>query len=372
MAEQKIMTRIMKLMERANHQETPDAEAVSCMEMAEKLMAQHMIDRADLKPENTSKIVQDHWDLMWNAVDESSFRYYMKDMMETVLEHCGIRVHPQTTTPKDDEGRLDYSRKRFTVVGFPEDMMYAEQIWFRVFREFVSNINPQWDNAKPLQENVYAMARAGMSWGDIHKAAEKSGVEYGLPALLNGGGAKLRNLYRAECEKRGEEYSKTRTHDAYRTTFVRSYGSTIAQRLRQMRENAKETISDSDKYALALRTTKKRVDEEFYRLFPEFDPELRARMKAAEAAQAVEDFLNMTPEEQAYVIAHVAEAEAKAQREYASWVKRQSRARRNYGAVRERVTHDEAAWQHGRNVGNKVNLNVDPEVKRQKKGEIGG
>lgn len=380
MAEQKIMTRIMRLMERANHPETPEAERVACMDRAEEMMARHMIDRMDLKPESTSKVVADTWDIMWGDID-GEFRYHVQDLVLMVVKHCGIRVHPDIGYARDENGRTEMPlRKRFKLVGFPEDMMYADQIWFRVFKEFVSNISPKWDASKPLAENVYQFARAGLSWGQIHSAASNAREDrYGLPELLNGGGAKLRNLYREECQRRGEEYNKTRTHEAYRATFVQSYSATIGRRLRDMRDSAKEHIADNDKFAVALRSTQERVDEEFYRLYPEYDPAVIRRMKDAEAAEILAQWHALSDDDKRAVAAY-AEAEreqiSKANDEWErKWRAREARgqrARRNYGAVRERVTFDQTAWDRGNSVASKVNLNVDAEVKDHKKGELNG
>lgn len=369
MAEQKVMTLIMKLLDRANHPETPEAEANLCSERAEKLMAQHMIDRMDLKPEEKSKVIQDKWDLRTGDAGRE-FAYHIVDLMKTVLAHCGIRIHPNAPYTKREDGTVDYQSKTFTLVGFPEDMRFAELIWFRVFVEFVRNINPKWDASKSLEDNVYHFARAGFSWGEIHAAATKSGVDYGLPALLNGGGAKLRDMYRKACADRGEEYYKTRTHDAYRATFVRSYESTIRRRLTQMRDAAKETVSDADKFAVAIRSTKEQVDEEFYRLFPEYDPNVLRRMREAEAFEAACEFAALSDEEQAYVIAECERQQAEYERKWRAREARANRARRNYGTVREKVTYDQSAWERGQSAASKVNLRNDGEVNNKKAGEL--
>ncbi|QHB37462.1 hypothetical protein SEA_AIKOY__57 [Mycobacterium phage Aikoy] len=368
MADQKIMSRIMKLLERANHPETPEAEANSCSELAEKLMAQHMIDRMDLKPEDKSRVIQDKWEMRVGDAG-SEFMYHVIDMLKNVVTHCGIRVHPNAPYLKREDGTVDYQTKVFTLVGFPEDMRFAELIWFRVFMGFVTNINPKWDASKPMEENVYALARAGRSWGDIHEAATKAGET--LPDLLKGGGAKLRDMYKKACAAKGEEYYKTRTHDAYRATFVRSYDATIRSRLRLMREAANESVSDADKYALAIRDTKERVDEEFYRLFPEYDPEVIRRMREAEAFEAACRFAALSPEEQRRVVAEAEREQAESEKRWREREARASRARRNYHNVRERVTYDSSAWERGRSAANKVNLRNDGQVRDNKKGELG-
>lgn len=378
MANEKIMSRIMKLMERANHPETPTAERESCMDKAEALMAQHMIDRADLKPEAKSSVVQDVWDLQKGDVD-SEFYFHVRDLMLMVLKHCGARVHPKESYGKKDDGTTDWGVKQFTVVGFPEDMMYAEQIWFRVFKEFVSNISPRWDPSKSLEDNTYAFIKAGYSWIDTYRVARR--IQYSdWPEQMPNGGPRLRRAYKAALEARGEEFSKTRTREAYRNTFVRSYSSTIRQRLDEMRAKSKETVGDADKFALALRTTKERVDEEFYRLFPEYDPEMIRRMKAAEELARQEAWDALDEETQGAVLYWEAENAAAVAAQDAAWrrkwegiEKAAATKRARYGHVQSggrRETYDHSAWERGRDVGRKVNLSVDPEMKNRKRGEL--
>lgn len=366
MADQKIMTLVMKLLERAEHPETNAHEAAACRERAEALMAQHMIDRMDLKPEEKSTVVTDLWDLRVGDAG-TEFYYHVSELMAMVVRHCGIRVHPKTEYVRDESGRVtDYNTRRFKLVGFPEDMAYAEQIWFRVFRDFVANVNPQWDVSKPLSDNVYAFIKAGFSWIDTYRIARK--IQYQeWPEKMPNGGPRLRTAYKEALAERGEGFTKTRTRDAYRATFVQSYGSTIRRRLDDMREKAKETVSDSDKFALAVRSTKEQVDEEFYRLFPEFDPEIRRKMHEAAEFQAACEFAELPTEVQERVIRAEAERQRK---DDEAWARAAKRTRRNYGAIREKATYDHSAWERGRDVGNKVNLTVDTEMDNKKRGEI--
>lgn len=385
-ASDRVMSRIMALLERAEHPTTPKAEADACREKAEALMAQHMIDRLDLAPEEKSKIVSDTWDL--HTGDNIEFGASLSSLMQSVLRHCNVRVNPSWTRPKDENGKADYGAKRYTIVGFPEDIGYAERIWFRVFKEFMSNLSPRWDTSASINENAYNLARANLDWQQIVLMANDAGDERIPVSILEPprweGDTRrvhvkgnrpliravkiLRDAYKAECDEREEPYEYTRgnrARGAYRTSFARSFNNTIGSRLTELRESAKETVSDRDKFALALVDTKEQVDAEFYRLFPEYDPEVRRRQQAAADAEAVLKFLNMTPEEQAYVIKKVAEEDAR-------WARAGRRARFNYGRVRENPYDnvEMSAWKRGRSAAQKVNLRDDGEVKRQDRKEI--
>lgn len=375
---QDIMSKIMKLLERANHPSTPAAEAELAAERAEALMAQHQIDRMDLKPEEKSKIAKDYWDLRLGDAD-NNFHWHIRSLMEAVLKHNGIRVHPTAGYVKDENGNTDYNTRRFTVVGFPEDMAYAEQIWYRVFLEFVRSLNPKWDSSKSLGENSYHFLQAGIKWSVIWRVAYENQPATGYPSprgkrtvvLSDPAKAKYNSSLKQavkeymEDAKLGEYSAHTQRHNTYRNSFVESYSSTIRHRLRDMREKAKEQVSDSDKFALALRTTEEQVDEEFYRLFPDFDPEVQRRRRAEADAERKREWEAMTPEQQQ------AQLKAEAERE-ARWEREANRRRRNYRSVRMNDGYDSAAYERGRQAGNRVNLNIDPEVKKQSERKVLG
>lgn len=365
MASDKIMSRVMKLLNVANDPNASESERTLAGEHADRLMAQHMIDRMDLKPEEKSKVVTNKWDL---NVGDGGPRYstYMKRMMDCVLVHNGIRVHPRIENVKDENGHTVYGVRRYTIIGFPEDMLYAEAIWFRVFKEFVSNINPQWDASKSLPDNTYQFVKAGYSWIDTYRIARKN--QYSdWPEKMPNGGPVLRRAYKDALDERGEEFTKTRRREAYRDSFVQSYATTIERRLDEMRRKAKEFIADDDKFALAVRSTKERVDEEFYRLFPEFDPEVRRKMQEAASFQLACEFAALPKAEQERLIKQEAE---RIRKENIAWEKASRTARRSYGSVRNYDAYEPTAWARGQSVASKVNLNVDPEMKSKEKGEL--
>jgi hypothetical protein len=370
MADEKIMNRVRALLERAAHPTTPPAEAKLCEEKADALMAQHMIDRMDLTVEEKATIIKAHWDIRVNDAGKDSHEFYgvIMSLLQNVLRHCNIRINPRVEYPKDENGKTNYSLRRMTLVGFPEDIAYAEQVWFVVFKTFIMNVSPKWDTSKSLADNVYEHINAGFTWNRLREIAYNAVPDhYGIPPLdpakPNSGGGKLLKAYREALEARGEERNKTKRHTAYRASFARSYSATIGDRLYEMRSKAKEAVSDSDKFALALRDTKEQVDAEFYRLFPEYDPEVRRRMAEQEAAEAAAEFAKLSPEEQARQLKKQADEEAR-------WARRSSRARSNYGRVRESDRTDMGAWRRGKQVADSVNLRADAKVKNAQKGEL--
>jgi hypothetical protein len=399
-----IMARINKLLNMAADERTPEHERKSAEEFAERLMAQHMIEEHELRQaaERSGKRVRTPVVFDWAVnfaesaneavADQWEFDHQVLDMMMYVIEHCNVRVNPNY---KYRDGQRVYQ-----IVGFKDDITYAERIWFNVFKTFVSNVNPHWDVDKSIEFNAYNFASAGVSWKDQVLLAEKAKdtrLEWpwryqdtdpeadfytryswtaGDPIIRDNEpwGKSIHKLKRAckkYCDSNGLDYpyaggSKLRI--ATRNSFARSYRATIKQRLDDIRKLAQEGEEhvDAGKFALALVDTRERVDAEFYNVFPEFDPEVKKRKDAERMAAAQARWDNLSPKEQQKILRDRA-------REDAKWARRRNTARRNYRAVREDPTTrtDNAAWARGRQAAQTVNLRADEEVKKQNKKEIG-
>lgn len=391
-----VMTQIMKLLNLAADEGASQHERELASERAERLMEQHMIDRMDLKPEEKGKIIVDEWELNIGLLGQQNYEYMsnMVQLMSSVLKHTGCRMNYNYSYKSIDEDKTDYKIRIFKVVGFPEDIQYAERVWFRIYKEFVMNVNPHWLPGKDkLGENVYNYQRAGMKWIDIGRAAyryqeEMRATSTSWSYLTPAGRARevhqppapcpaLKAAAKEYCASIGQEYqSHTQRHEAYRTSFARSYASTIGTRLRRIRDEAHkakdgEDAVDSNKFAIALRDTQEQVDEEFYRLFPEYDPRVQKRkqeerdmrswleaeriwqgMSPAERLQAIEDLIKEQRQQ-----------EARERRE-------EARYRRNFYKVRNDTSYDSAAWDRGRKVAERVNLRNDGEVHKPNTKEL--
>jgi len=377
-------------------------------------MAQHMIDRFEatqrLKNGDTTrrKPIMNEWEVIFEEVRSDDYKashelqYQLISLMRALTKHCNIRVN--------DNYKYKHGNRIYQLVGFPEDIMYAERIWFNIFKTFVTNVNPQWDNDKSIGENSFNFASSGLSWPQIQLKAEAAGdtrvpwpdrwqcddpakpfytsrtwLEGEVitkdtapdPKKWNFGLGKAIPLLRDSAKNfaidNEKKYSYARgdkLRTASRNSFARSYRAIIEQRLKDIREETTkhhddEYDIDKDKYAVALLDTKEQVDEEFYKLFPEYDPNVRqAKHEADEFARACA-WASLTPQEQAKVLRQEAREEAK-------WQRRRVSAHRNYGVVREDPTnrYDPAAWERGRQAGASVNLRADDEVKKHDRKEI--
>ena len=359
-----IITRVQKLLNLAMDEgATPDERRLA-QDKADQLMVEHMIQQSELKKDDPARtrITHDVWSMKLSY----EFRQDIMDLLYSVITHTKCRY-----TFKVDYADREQPHK-VHIVGLPEQIAYAQRLWFIVFNEMAANLYPKWDSSKSLDANVYTFAKAGTKWREIHEIAWAAmGSESGLPdpypadkqpswnpkAVYGGDGGRLKRAYHREQKRLGEEtVNHTNRHGAYRSSYISSYSSTIRQRLREMARKSQEnlTVDERDRYALALNSTEAERDAEFYRLFPEYDPEVQ-RKQAAEAAAA----------EQARRAA-MTDAERKAEDEKRK--KNEAKARRIYSRMRAvKDTYDSNGWERGRKVAASVNLNDNKAAGDQKK-----
>jgi hypothetical protein len=416
-----VMSRVMKLLTLSADENATPAERALAEEHAERIMAQHAIDRFEAEQKaranhtQVRKPVQQTWEVIMSAYkgetgdyrNDSEFDYQIIDMMKYVLQHCNVRVNDNFDYGSKEMPAEFGAQRRVTdpfkrvykIVGYPEDIAYAERIWFNVFKAFVNNVNPQWDKSKSLEYNAYNFASAGVSWKNQVLLAEKAGDtrldwpwryqntdkeapnyttwSYQVGEYIDPGNTpwgksihKLKRACKKYCTDQGLEYPYApgvKLRVASRSSFARSYRSTITRRLDDIRRKAQEGAEhvDAGKFALALRDTKQSVDEEFYRLFPEFDPEVRRKMREASEFEAACEWASLSEAEQRKVLRDMAKEEE-------AWERAQARARRNYRTVRaeSHARVDASAWSRGRAAAQSVNLSNDAEVDDEERKEI--
>lgn len=325
---EKAMSQVMKLLALAADENASLAERELAAQRAETLMAQHMIDRMELKAEEKSKVIKDTWSLNLGSADWD-FRDAIHMLVVAILKHNSIRFYPRLEWGKNEQGYSDPDIEVWTIVGFPEDIAYAEAIWFRVFREFVNNVSPKWDASKSLGENAYVFTRAGHKWRAIWHLAYEHGHKIAEPGTVEFIPSSLKREVRKYMDDNGlgEYEGHTQSHKKYRTSFAQSFTGTIAQRLRTMRYKAQEGVSDKDRFALALRSTAEYVDDEFNKLFPDVQSMFAAASRGGGS-------------------------------------------RRSRSQMKVNTEYNEAAWKRGAEAARNVDLSVSTEVKRRKAGEL--
>lgn len=181
---------------------------------------------------------------------DMSFHY--QATFSLIANHCGVK-HMFSW----DDG---YVAK---VVGYEGDIRYAEFLWTSALLMFATRIDPRWDDALSVAENIWRLRNAGIqrrviadrAWGTGHDAAARS---------------KVQRVYLAECRRRGEEVRAAglgHQTDTYRYAYAEGFRSTLGRRLREARDAA-----DSVRGGLVLHGRAERVAEAFYTFFPSMRP----------------------------------------------------------------------------------------------------
>lgn len=365
-AAESIISRINKLLALAMDPSASEHERDLAQQHADRLMVQHELDRSDLTVEERSKIAQEEWS--FEGLDYN-FRSYMQQIAKLVLKHCKC------------QGIVTglYSKKmKVMAVGFPEDLAYAQTLWAIVFMELSSKMFPKWEKDADFDDNVYAFVTAGFKWKEIHQIAwmtlgEESGLPHPYPAVEMWGnrefaekfwdftqkekdrnaqyvpdGGKLGRAYKRALKKRGEAWSPNTTrHVVYRASYVASFSSELSRRFAEMRRKSVEQIDEADKYRLAVQDTEEQVLAEFYRLHPEYDPEIIRKRNDEYAAAERLRRSKMTA------------AQIKAEQE---------RAVKDYNRYKKSrdVAYDPAGWNRGAKVAREMNLHVNKAAGDQK------
>lgn len=152
---------------------------------------------------------------------------------------------------------------RATVVGYPGDLDYLENLSVILQLHIVKTIFPRPDPALSEAENLYNLRQAGNTWDKCYRlmhpdqgAAPKSErVRY---TKVVGDYAKRNNLPR----------NMTASQSGYVEQFLSSFGHRLAERLQ-------EIMNDQDsenKFALVLRDRASDLDEFLWTKFPELRP----------------------------------------------------------------------------------------------------
>lgn len=177
---------------------------------------------------------------------------YYTQTWGSIAGHCGVRYVLEWT-----DGYVAH------VVGYDGDVRYAEFLWTSALLMFSTRINPTWDDALPVEENVWRLRNAGIKRATIADRAGRDGRKASDRSWVQ-------RVYLRECEKRNEPARAAGLgHQA--NTFQQAYADefwhTLARRLRAARD-----ATDSVRGGLVLHGRSDRVDEAFYTRFPHLRP----------------------------------------------------------------------------------------------------
>jgi hypothetical protein len=353
MAEEKILDKVRKLLERAGHPNTPEAEREACLAMADKLMVKHAIDEAILDSTRSESDRRKPVKREFRAADPDGV-WYIK--FRTILAEIGRTVRVRVGLKWNGD---------VVVVGYADDVQYYEDLWTRIYFDFLSKLDPKWNHDLSFEHNVYNFKKAGTKWEAIRNIAVANGHWVDWPD----GGALIR-AYKRHCRIIGEEpQNHTQRHAAYRESFAEGFTAEICRRLEQMRADAAEQAGESG--ALVLYDARQAIDDMWYDLYPKHHPDYQRKiMEEYEAEKR-----RQREEHEAWLASLTAEQRARWEKEQE--IKRQREAREKEKYWRQQAKESSRLWdsagrQAGRRAGQESDLSrSNTGVRTDKRGELG-
>lgn len=321
--EEKWYTTVQSLLNLAMDEGATQAERDMAQQRADAIILKHKIDVSMMAPGQAKgrEVGSTEWTL------EMPWEFYenIRSLIGSIMHHCSIRVAMHGS--------------KMVLVGFEEDIEFAQVLWAGVFREFVGNLFPKWDKKLDFDTNVYNMVKGGYKWSKIHEEHKLVDPE-GAPAKLS---SRYRTGYVRKCAALKEEPgAHTQRHEAFRASYATAFQSTVSRRLWAMRAASEaEVVTDRDRYAVALRSTADQVDSEFYKMYPQFDPDRLREQDLAAQLREVERRSKLTQEQR--------------DAEDAARAKAEDQARKNWDRLQNK-RYDQNGWRRGTVVGNNVDL----------------
>lgn len=269
MEQSKVLSRVHKLLERAEHAGTPAEEADSARQMADDLMLKYAIEQADLdasrpaaeraKPESFQVVV---------CPIGTPIKHSMIDMVSSLATHCRLEVVFHNANLDWDFLGIDVKASLF---GYSADLRYFEMLFAVVHLHMSGRISPKADPSLSLDENVYNLHEAGIKWERIADMLNRRDWSGGYGDRVTAGssivgnrnpatehwrksvraskndphslipwpdGHRLINAYKRHCKAIGEIPRAIPNPDVYRRSFALAYASRLHQRLLRMQQRS--------------------------------------------------------------------------------------------------------------------------------------
>lgn len=312
MAEEKILDRVAKLLERANHKNTDAPERDACLKKADSLMMQHQIDQAMLSARTAGRSAPVEPVVTEAVFVPQSDEFYgvLASVVGVFMRLCKIRAIVLTGYERDEYGQFVYrddelvQKCTLKICGFPDDVEYFRMLWTGAFLVFSSKLYPRWDNAHTLAWNVRHQKESGTKWGGIYDLAKANGwsgyrragkvpvdtpvvdtelddfsersKEWDIPPAWSHPVARcpadngyFKRLYKLQCTLDGVEATNhTQRNAAYRESYAYGFLAEIQMRVIGMERIRQQHVASVGGAQVALRDRSLIVLDFFQKMFP--------------------------------------------------------------------------------------------------------
>lgn len=267
----KVLERVRKLIDQAEHPNTGAEEAQKFRAKADQMMLDYAIEQADLDATRPAEQRTTPETLKIDLIRSGSpVRYEIVKIAGYLADHCRLRIVIHNFF--DDEFIENWGRSSFfdeyntgaTLVGYASDLRYFELMWTVVQLHFSGAVDPRPDASLSFDENCYRMHEAGITYRKMVQMLFKEELtNFTAEKEIRKYGGRCKAAYKRECVKRGEEPRAIPNPDIYQKSFAKAYANRVFWRLQDM----KGSQSGGRTTALVLRT--ETVDEKFRELFPD-------------------------------------------------------------------------------------------------------
>jgi hypothetical protein len=342
MAEEKILQRVKKLLDKANDPSVTPEERQAFIEGADKLMIKHEIDEAmldaTLSQSERRKPVKDYF----QAADANAeYWEQFRTVMGMICKLHGVRI-------------VYHYEGDVTLFGFRDDVEYVKMKWLNIYLHFTKMIDPVWDLSLTIDHNVYNFKTAGHPWQDIqHVMFGVTGIDKPLHFF--------KPSYRRHCKVIGEEpRAHTQRNFAYRNSFTVAFVNRLCARIEIMIEARNEAVAERGAL-VHVSKAQLDVDEMLYGAYPHLRPQTDAERQAKldELRRLHQQWLeSLSPEERRAYEVEQQRLSRQAAKDNARYWRQQSNA------------FDAEGANLGRSAADKVDLNRNAATDTGKRGEL--
>jgi Protein of unknown function (DUF2786) len=239
----KVLEQVRKLVERAEHESTPKAEAAACRERADSLMQKYLIEEWQLRgsaPQGL-KPTKIRVDI---GAGSSPLLQETATLAGIIADFCKCSSVWMSGSGWGSAQRQEYC----TVYGYESDLRYFELLFTTLYLHMSGAMFPKPDSAKTTGENVSVLRKAGYNWVQVAEAfgwrltdKDPKHTEFtstdGEKALWNKVVSPLKAAYKKHCAAEGIPMVSLGRGGAgnmsFRLSAARGYLARISQRLRE-------------------------------------------------------------------------------------------------------------------------------------------
>lgn len=255
----KIMALIQNHLARAEHPNTPPAEADLARTQAEKLMAKYRVEEWEAAQAGETGPIKPIWHTLdvANLMNEWWEEYIT--LANYVFHHTGVKSKFEYGYDKD--GRSIYTA---TILGFESDVRYAEMLWSGIRIAFGKRLEPQFDPMESDAANAYRMRAGGM---ERRRIAMQIFGSWDTEAEMKAKNRKVTALIKKGAEEAGADaddlLGRGNNIKTFRKSYAESFRSEMWRRLTLLRSQVGLESS-----AVVLSSRRESLDEAWYERYP--------------------------------------------------------------------------------------------------------